>query len=155
MPDLPISTRIPQTNDSEALLLARAIAGPVSAVGLASAARTVTTNTADILTRGFNGITAFLNVSAVPGLGGLRVGLALKDPVDGTVRTLVHSSTLITTTGLFVVQFARGVGSLNGATIPTGQCALAGVQLTSCVQLSVVHTTADSYTYKLNYELTP
>lgn len=129
--------------------------GPVSGTALASAARTTTTNSADITTTGYRGINVYVDVTANPGLGGLRVGLTLKDPVTGKLRTLVHTSTLITANSIYVVQFGPGIGTLNGATIPTGQCGLCGVQLAQVVQVSIVHTTADSYTYSASYELLP
>lgn len=153
MADSFINTRVPQTSDNERNLLARLLWTPAPGTGLTTAARTVTTITNDIQTRGCRTLIAYLNVTAVGAAGGLRVGLINKDPISGQVRTMVQSTTLITTTGLYVFQFGPGLGTINGGSIPTAQCAVFGVALGSLVQLMVFPGSADSYTYGLTFEL--
>lgn len=155
MSDLIITSRLPDSADSERLLLARLLAGPVSGVGLTSAARTFSTITSDILTRGFRGIVAYLNVTAVPGAGGIRLKIIFKDPVSGQIKGLWQGSTNVTTTGLHVLVIYPGAGSVSQATASGTTNVVVGMPIPSTVQVQVEHTTADSYTYSLSWELLP
>ncbi len=126
--------------------------GPVSGTALASAARTVSTISADIPSGGFRGLIVYLNVTAASGTGGLTPRLIAKDPLSLVTSVSAAVSTAATATGLRVFHFGPGVGTLSGTGLGWGA---AGVQLSGTFQLQVLHGDASSYTYSLSYELLP
>ncbi len=133
----------------------REVKAPVSGTSLASAARTTSTVTADIDTTGYKGIIAYLNVTAVPGVGGIRMKLILKDPVSGQIKGQFQGTTNITTTGLHTMVVYPGCGQTSGATSSGTSNVVLGMPVGELIQIQVEHTTVDSYTYSLATELLP
>ncbi len=150
MSDISISTRIPQSSDTERQLLARLCTSCISGTALASATRTTSTITTDISARGFRGLILYLNVTAASGTGGLTPRLIAKDPLSGVTSVSAAVSAAATSTGLRVFHFGPGVGTLSGTGIGWGA---ASVMLSNTFQLQVLHGDASNYTYSLTYEL--
>lgn len=154
MANLPISTVIPQDTDTERLLLARLLfaASPLELStgadgSLASAARTVSTTGADIVTNGRQAAIAVLNVTVASGTGGLSVRWQMKDPISGNYVNIGTGGNR-TTTGTQVTGYGIGttrvvggatVGSLDGIEFPLG----------SKIRVQVVHGDGSSYTYSV------
>jgi hypothetical protein len=155
MSDLAISTRVPQDTDTERLLLARLLASAAvktTGTGLASAARTATTQTADITTNGYRGIIVYLSVTAASGTGGLTLRIRGKDPVSTSYASLTQDSTARIVTGLWSMSFGAGSAAPSGAAL-TGSSS--GFFLPDTIRLEVAHGDASSYTYSLGYCLVP
>jgi hypothetical protein len=155
MSDLAINTRRPQDTDTERLLLGRLLAAQAvktTGTGLASAARTTTTQTADIDTTGFRAIVIFFNVTAASGTGGLTLRLRGKDPVTGFYASLTQDSAARTTTGLWTMNVGLGASAPSGASL-TGS--LTGLPLPDIIRVEVTHGDASSYTYSIGYCLVP
>ena len=155
--NIELTTRIPQNDDSLAMLLARLVGVPVRGTLLASQARTATTSTNAIDGTGFRGIMVFLNVTTASGTGGLTLFFEHQDPVSGLwAVTAVQSAAAITTTGLRPYLAGQGIGlgsNLGAAGAPV--FADRGHILTSAFRLRVTHGDASSYTYSIGYELIP
>jgi hypothetical protein len=155
MSDLALSTRVPQDTDTERLLLARLLASAAvktTGTGLASAARTATTMTADITTNGYRGIVVYLGVSAASGTGGLTLRIRGKDPVTGNYFSLTQDSATRTTTGSWTMSMGAGASAPSGAAL-TGS--VTGFFLPDTIRLEVAHGDASSYTYSVGYCLVP
>ncbi len=154
MSDLAITTRVPQDTDTERLLLARLLASvavKTTGTGLASAARTATTQTADITTNGYRGLVIFLNVTAASGTGGLTLRVRGKCPVSGAYLALGSVTSAVTAIGITGLQFGGG-GAGTTATVAGG--AFGGI-LPDTIRLEVAHGDASSYTYSVGYCLVP
>lgn len=130
----------------------REVRVPVSGTALASAARTTTTITTDIVCSGYRGIIVYLDVTAASGTGGLTLRLFGVNPITSTVATSASVTTAATTTGMRIYHFGPGVAAVNGASVAWGA---AGVQLGAEFQIQVLHGDASSYTYAVHYELIP
>lgn len=152
MSDISFSTLLKQHNDSAKALLMRLLDCKRTREGtaLASAARTAATNSADFTNHDCRGIIVFLNITAVPGLGGIGVRLQVKDPVSLAYNEVNASPTPSTTTGLKVYMFSPGLTAFNQSTAQN-----ASVSLSRIFRLRVEVATADSYTYSLAYCLIP
>lgn len=128
-------------------LLARLAPAPRNGVALASGARTVSTSSAAIDTGGLRVLTVFLDVTAVPGSGGLSVSVEMQDPATGQWSNCnFPSAPLVATVGLTQYQMPAGTVSATG-------CAVAS--LTPNVRVRVTHSTAVSYTYSVSWVLSP
>lgn len=149
-----IQSRIAQVGDGILALLSRLLAGPVSGIALASAARTASTSSSDIETKGFRGIALWLNCTAAGASGGLTVYVQTQDPVSGNWCLSYVTSAVISTVRITSIFLAPGVSQGNNMSLPTGQ-ADRGIMLPSKIRLYVVHSDAASYTYSLAYELLP
>lgn len=152
MADVSFASFIPQTEDSERILLARLRPPCISGTALASAARTASTLSANISTRGARGIIVYLNVTAASGTGGLTPRLFGVDPLSSNVATSATASSAVTTVGLRVYHFGPGCGGANAGTAAWGSV---GVMLGALAAVQVLHGDASSYTYSLSYELIP
>lgn len=128
-----------------------AAAREVAGTALESAARTATTQTADIDALGASSILVYLNISAASGTGGLSVGVRGKDPVSGNYASLGTSSTY-TTTGIRVFAFGRGVGAYTNMNFVWGGI---GVPIPDTLRIEIAHADASSYTYSVGYCLVP
>ena len=145
MTPLSISNRNPQSTDSERMLLARLAMASTYGVGFASAARTTSTTTASIDTGGFRVLTVFLNVTAVPGSGGLSVSVDMLDPVSGQWSNCNFTSApSVASVGLTQYQMPAGL-------VASTACTVAG--LTPQIRVRVTAASAASYTYSLSYVL--
>jgi hypothetical protein len=156
MSDINFTSFLPETTDSERLLLAKLLALGITrktGTALASATRTVTTQSATIESRGARGIIAWINVSSASGTGGLNLALRGVDPVIGGNSLLMQQSASMTTTGLRAFSVHPG----NGAAVGTSwaNMSVAGAPLPSKFVLSVTHADASNYTYSVTYELIP
>lgn len=155
MSELNIATRRPQDTDTERMLLARLLAAQAvktTGTALASAARTTTTQSADIDTTGFRGIVVFFNVTVASGTGGLTLRLRGRDSVTSLYAALTQDSTARTATGFWTMSVGLGVSAPSGATL-TGS--LTGLPLPDTIRLEVAHGDASSYTYSVGYCLVP
>lgn len=154
MSDLAIPTRRPQDTDTERMLLARLLAAQAvktTGTALASAARTTTTQSADIDTTGFRGIVVFLNVTAASGTGGLTMRVRGRDPVSLSFANLVSDGSAITAVSIRSLQFGGG----GGASSATSGGGLLGGLLPDTIRIEVSHGDASSYTYSVGYCLVP
>lgn len=154
MSDLAITTRRPQDTDTERLLLARLLAAQAvktTGTALASAARTTTTQSADIDTTGFRGIVVFLNVTAASGTGGLTMRVRGRDPVSTNFVALASVGSAVTAIGITALQFGGG-GAVTSAGVTGG--AMGGL-LPDIIRIEVAHGDASSYTYSVGYCLVP
>lgn len=105
---------------------------------LASAARTVTTDSPNQINYNARGATLFLNVTTASGTGGLIMKIRIVDPISGNLSSLV-AGTNVTATGLYILQLYP-LSSSNYA-LPRTWIA------------EVAHGDATSYTYSLGYSL--
>lgn len=149
-----LTTLIPQNDDSVAMLLARIRGTPLRATALASAARTISTSSADIETLGFRGIGIWINCSVASGTGGLTTYVQTQDPVSGIWTLSYVASAPITTVRTTSILLGPGVSIGSNIGLPTGQSDR-GIMLPSKIRLYVVHADATSYTYSVGYELIP
>lgn len=147
-----LPTRIPQNDDSVAMLLAKTLGAPDRGTLLASATRTATTSSAAINAANAKALIIFLNVTAASGTGGLRPTIDFLDPVSGNWRGLVACfSAAVTATGTTPFAAGPGIGSGQGFAINSG--GWVGVPMSSQLRITVSHLDASSYTYSLGYEL--
>lgn len=156
--DMTLATLTPQVGDSTQQLLARLVMGAyrrsnVQAPGLASAARTATTQSTDISAIGFSGIIVNLIVTAASGTGGLTIRIRYKDAVNTFYYSLSQSSVSVTAAGGWVYQHGPGTGTTVTATL--GNAGSAAGYLTDTIRIEIVHADASSYTYSVNYVLVP
>lgn len=156
--DMTLATLTPQVGDSTQQLLARLVMGAyrrsnVQAPGLASAARTATTQSTDISAIGFGGIIVNLIVTAASGTGGLTIRVRYKDSVTTNYYSLSQSSVSVTSVGGWVYQHGPGTGTTVTATL--GNAGSAAGYLTDTIRIEIIHADASSYTYSVNYVLVP
>ena len=141
------------TSDSDRVLQARilsSLTGRVRGVALASASRTITTQSSDISTIGYRGLVAWLNITSI-GTTGLRLIMRGKDPASGLWGLTAQSATL-TTTGLWVVSFGPGSSQVGGgAGSPSGGSV--GCFLPGTIRLEGNAIGIDPITYSIGYEL--
>lgn len=129
------------------------ISGAAEGIALASAARTTTTSSADILTYGARAMIIFLNVTAASGTGGLTVGIQPKDPASGAYGFRINGVTAAkTTTGLFLMSYG-----LANSNVSSGLAAadIMGGPMPFRFRFQIVHADASNYTYSLAYSLCP
>jgi len=151
-----LSSRIPQTDDSVALLLARLLAVQsqrVTGTALASVSRTSNTQSLDIDCTGFQALLVTLSVTAAPGAGGLQIRLRTRDPVSGNLTGFFFGTVTISTVSTNCGIFGPGFGGFTSGTSPV--LGGAGIYLPDTVRIEVAHSTADPYTYSVGYVLIP
>lgn len=153
MSELTFTSLLPDSADSERQLLARSLGGITSSTLMASAARTATTITAALSSRGFSGALIHWNVTAASGTGGLTLRLVAVDPISA-VQTVVGSLPAVTTVGSRIFQIAPGVGGAAVASV-FSNAGLIGARLPTTFQVQVLHADASSYTYAANIEFLP
>lgn len=118
-------------------------------VGLAVAARTATTATAAIPAQSFKGIHVELDISAVPGAGGIYVQIRTSRDAGGVTYQTIYTSSTFTTVSIPAFVIYPGIANL-GSLVGANYVMFGRYNL-----IQVVHTTADSYTYGLKYHLLP
>lgn len=151
-----ITSRLPQQGDPVEVLLARLLASTaqrVTGTALAAASRTITTQSSNIDVTGFSAIMVVLNVTSVPGAGGIFLRVRGVDPATGQLVLLSSSSATITSVSISAGMWGRGLGANSGATNPALGCC--GIALPDIVRLEVAHSTGDPYTYSVSYVLIP
>ena len=112
---------------------------------LASLVRSATNGSAIQANQNFRGLMAFLDITAVPGVGGLRFRLQGIDPITNAFTFINDNTSLITTVGSHVIALYPGNLGLEGDLLQVND----GVLPTKWA-IQVVHTTGDNYTYSAN-----
>lgn len=116
----------------------------IEGIALASALRTVTTATADILNVNNKGVMVFLNVTAASGTGGLQVRIQCKDPISGTYTGMNAAPAAVIATGHTVYLFGPLNTSGSNITVYNGI-------LPRTWRISVTHGDSSNYTYSVGY----
>lgn len=152
-----LSSRIPQTDDSASVLLAKLLAVQgqrLTGVGLVSLSRTQSTQTIDIDCSGFSKLVAYLDVTASPGAGTLAFRILGKNPALASQYGVLFVGTASALgVGVYAGSFGPGC---SGASLGVGGfLGGGGIALPDIVRLQVVHSTTDPYTYSLGYCLVP
>lgn len=107
-----ITTRIPQNDDSVALLLARLLtvqSQRVTGTALALATRNSTTQSSIIDCTGFRGIIVYHRLASAPGTDTVRLTIRGIDPVSGTAFALA-SGTAQSVAGIYATTVGPGFG---------------------------------------------
>lgn len=158
MSDLTITEFDPQSTDSERMLLARLLAFKTRertrATALASAARTVSTQTADIETAGFTGLAVWLNCTVAGASGGITLYLLTQDPVSGNWATNYAILPIVSSVRISSALLGPGVSIGSNVNLVSGNSDR-GIVLPSKIRFYAVASDASSYTYSLGYELIP
>lgn len=115
---------------------------------LSSGVRAATQTLAEVTNFSATGITAYLNVSAVPGVDTVLLRLQEKDPVSNTWVTVTETLAQVAT-GLIVLKCMPGVAAVAAAV--TG--VTANAVLPHRWRLVVVHSAGSNFTYSLGYVL--
>ncbi|MDO8611276.1 MAG: hypothetical protein Q7R32_00435, partial [Dehalococcoidia bacterium] len=119
---------------------------------LASAARTVDTDGANLTNHNFRGIMVILNITVASGTGGLVPKVRIVDVISGQTCQINPNITAIVATGRYGFEVYPGSSNTVGAS-GTGWVAqrtaacLAGLT----IQVGVTVGDASSYTYSLSY----
>lgn len=115
---------------------------------LASATRTATANSADIINYNGRGVTIYLNVTAASGTGGLTVNIQAKDPVTGSYFTVYAAAAAVITTGL------RAYNAYPGAAGSGNYTNAVNFQIPRTFRIGVTVGDSTSYTYSIGYAIT-
>ena len=159
MPDIIPTTTTPQDTDSLWTLFMRAVSclstmlsrtpARVEGTALVSAARTTTTQSADILTNGADSLTVFLFISSYGGGVGLTCRVRGKDPASGNYVILATSSGPFTAAGGITFAVGDGCGGGNA----TGTFGNQATNLPAIIRIEISHGDANSHTYSVGYAL--
>lgn len=152
--DATFTTRTPQQEDGTRELIARQMGATIRGTALASAARTVSTVSSDIVTERARALYVWINCTAASGTGGLTLYVQTQDPVSGNWVLTYVATASITTVRTSVVILGDGVSQGSNISLPTGQ-GDRGINLPKNVRLYMVHGDASSYTYSVGYEIVP
>ena len=112
---------------------------------LASALRTSTAQSSDIVNYNGRGMLVVINVTAASGTGGLVLRLAVKDPASGNYIYFNSAPTAVTATGSYAYIFYPGNN--------TGGTQSWGTAIPRTFALVVGHNDASNYTYSVGYSL--
>lgn len=107
---------------------------------LPSAARTVTTNSADFTNYNNTGLHLVINVSAITATPSITPTIQGKDPISGTYYTVL-TGLPITTTGINIIKVYPGISAVVNAS--------ASDILPRTWRLNMAHADADSITYSV------
>lgn len=140
-----IITRVPQNDDSVALLLARLLAVQsqrVTGTALAAATRNSTTQSAIIDCTGFRSIIVFFRVTSVPGVDTVRVTIRGIDPVSGVAMALLQAGT---------------VSAVGATTVIAGPGAGSAMALPDQIRIEITHSASPggNFDYSVGYCLIP
>jgi hypothetical protein len=115
---------------------------------LSSAARTVSTASADQVNQSGAGVVLYLNVTVSSGTGGLQVFIQIKDPASGQYFNLNNAPTAITAVGhyAYVVYPSASAPGNQGSSL-VNQYTYAPLPRTW--RVTVLHGDASSYTYSV------
>ncbi|QQE80937.1 hypothetical protein [Alicyclobacillus sp. SO9] len=118
---------------------------------LASAARTSTTNSANVTNYNSRGVIVDLSVTNASGTGGLSVYVIGVD-ANGITYQISDSPTAVTASGVYAYEIYPGsTGSVPGGTQDLVKRTAGSIPRTFYVRVS--HGDASSYTYSLSYSL--
>jgi hypothetical protein len=129
----------------------RAFSGNLQGTLLASAARTVSTNSAVQTNYNARGVLVFLRISASGGSGGLRVKIRGYDPVTNTALDLNPDQAYVAAVGWSIYEVYPGVTSQAGASQFITQATSAALPRTW--DITVLPADTSSYTYSVGYAL--
>jgi hypothetical protein len=115
---------------------------------LASAARTVATASATQTNHNARGVIVWLNVTAVPGSGGIAVAVAGVDPTSGQPYQMNATATTVTANGKYAYELYPGA---TGTGVEVAQRTSGALPRTWYVAINVGN--AASYTYSVGYSL--
>lgn len=138
-----ITTRVPQNDDSLALLLARLLAvhsQRVTGTALAAATRSSTTQSGLIDCTGFRGIILYFRVTSVPGVDTVTLGIRGVDPASG-VTIVLGQRPAVSGAGYYIATFGAGASLL--AALPDQ------------IRVDVQHSGAGNFDYSVGYCLIP
>jgi hypothetical protein len=126
---------------------------PKSIQALASAVRTATVFSPDIVNRNMRGIVVMIDVTAFGGGGGLRIAVGNIFASLGSVANYAFNSPVIGATGQFTMEVAPGALSESDNTLESiaRRAGVIGREL----RIRVAHTDAVAHTYSVHYLLTP
>lgn len=117
---------------------------------LASAARTVATQSAAAVNHNCRGAHVTLSVTAASGTGGLQATLQGQDPISGNWYNLNALPTAVIATGLTVYEIYPGVGAASGGVTQRTSGAVP-----NAFRVNVAVGDATSYTYSVAVSLIP
>lgn len=115
---------------------------------LASAARTGTANSSDLVNYNARGVQIMLNVTSA-GTGSIQANVQGKDPVSAGYYKLAADPTAVTTAALFVYEFYPGASTAGAG----GVTARVAASLPRTFRVIVTHGNANSITYSVGYSL--
>lgn len=142
-----IPTRLPQADDSVAMLLGRGRIPYLTEVGLARASRTTSTSTATIDARGFRGIIIQISMWSSGGAGGVLPTILGVDPNFTFYPQLAVLDTGYVQGNNFGWIYEWGPG------YATSSAGLGGGRLPPFFRINVAHSSANAYDYAMNYTL--
>lgn len=140
-----LSSRIPQTDDSASVLLAKLLAVQgqrVTGTALAMGTRNATTQSAIIDCTGFRAIIVYLRVTSAPGTDSIRPAIRGIDPVSAQAFNLANGSAQ-TMTGNFATVIGPGCGVQSA--------------LPDQIRIEITHTPSPggNFDYSVGYCLVP
>lgn len=124
--------------------------GAIEGVALASAARAVTTASADIINYNGRSFVGFLNVTIVPGVDTINARVQFKDPISngyidspliGAVGAFNVQTVSTAATGLFLFQSGQINNGFLSSTLPR------------TFRILVTHSAAGNFTYSVGYSI--
>ncbi len=107
---------------------------------LASAARTATNNSRDIVNSYGRGVVVFCNVGAAPGIDTVTLTIKGKGPISGLYYTILTSAALVAT-GLVVLRVYPGLVAAANLTVND--------VLPKTFAVTVTHSAGGSFTYSV------
>ena len=116
---------------------------------LASAARTATATSSNVVADQYKGVHIILNITAASGTGGLIVRAQGLDPISGNFYSLNGAPPAIVATGIYAYEFYPGITSSVSGPNNVNQRTSTSLPRTWRVQVQVGDAT--SYTYSVGY----
>jgi hypothetical protein len=117
----------------------------ISVTVLASAARTATTNSADMTNYNGKAHLFFLNVSAITDTPSITLSLQYKDSISSNYFTIWTAATAVTATGQYAYMFGLGGSGSAGSFTEA-----VNLRLPRTWRLVATHADADSITYSVS-----
>ena len=113
------------------------------ATALASAARTATTNSADLVNYNARGVMVYFSITAVPGVDTVTLTVAAKDPIAGTYETLLTGAAEAgAATKAYLIYPGAGAAA-NGVDVVNAY------PLPRTWRVTVTHSAGTSFTYSV------
>lgn len=120
------------------------VRGNTEGTVLASAARTASVNSADLINYNSRGLHLIINVSALAATPSIIATIQGKCPISGTYYTIL-AGVAITTTGINIIKVYPGISAVVGAS--------ASDLLPRTWRVAMTHGDADSITYSVAFAL--
>lgn len=123
----------------------------VEGVALASAARTSSVQSSDIIVPGHRGIALYLSVTTASGTGGLSVTVQGKDPLSGLYANInTPPPAIIAATGATPAYYLIALGASGGAAVQA-----TSAEIPRTIRVNVTAGDATNYVYGVGYALLP